>query len=277
MPNIIEITDLADPALDVYARLTEAQLRNRLRPEDGLFIAESPKVIGYALDAGYAPVSLLLERRHIAGKAAPLLARVGEVPVYTAEPALLERLTGYPLTRGVLCAMRRRPLPGAEELCQDARRVAVLEGIVDTTNIGAIFRSAAALGVDAVLLSPSCCDPLNRRAVRVSMGTVFQVPWTYLGDSPADWPEAGLKRLKALGFESVALALSDDSLDIDDPALASRPRLALVLGTEGDGLAPATIARCDFTARIPMAHGVDSLNVAAAGAVAFWELCRRKI
>lgn len=277
MPNIIEITDLADPALDVYARLTEAQLRNRLRPEDGLFIAESPKVIGYALDAGYAPVSLLLERRHIAGKAAPLLARVGEVPVYTAEPALLERLTGYPLTRGVLCAMRRRPLPGAEELCRNARRVAVLEGIVDTTNIGAIFRSAAALGVDAVLLSPSCCDPLNRRAVRVSMGTVFQVPWTYLGDSPADWPEAGLKRLKALGFESVALALSDDSLDIDDPALASRPRLALVLGTEGDGLAPATIARCDFTARIPMAHGVDSLNVAAAGAVAFWELCRRKI
>ena len=277
MPNIIEITDLADPALDVYARLTEAQLRNRLRPEDGLFIAESPKVIGYALDAGYAPVSLLLERRHIAGKAAPLLARVGEIPVYTAEPALLERLTGYPLTRGVLCAMRRRPLPGAEALCRDARRVAVLEGIVDTTNIGAIFRSAAALGVDAVLLSPSCCDPLNRRAVRVSMGTVFQVPWTYLGDSPAEWPEAGLKRLKALGFESVALALSDDSLDIDDPALASRPRLALVLGTEGDGLAPATIARCDFTARIPMAHGVDSLNVAAAGAVAFWELCRRKI
>ena len=277
MPNIIEITDLADPALDVYARLTEAQLRNRLRPEDGLFIAESPKVIGYALDAGYAPVSLLLERRHIAGKAATLLARVGEVPVYTAEPALLERLTGYPLTRGVLCAMRRRPLPGAEALCRNDRRVAVLEGIVDTTNIGAIFRSAAALGVDAVLLSPSCCDPLNRRAVRVSMGTVFQVPWTYLGDSPADWPEAGLKRLKALGFESVALALSDDSLDIDDPALASRPRLALVLGTEGDGLAPATIARCDFTARIPMAHGVDSLNVAAAGAVAFWELCRRKI
>ena len=277
MPNIIEITDLADPALDVYARLTEAQLRNRLHPEDGLFIAESPKVIGYALDAGYAPVSLLLERRHIAGKAAPLLARVGEVPVYTAEPALLERLTGYPLTRGVLCAMRRRPLPGAEARCRNARRVAVLEGIVDTTNIGAIFRSAAALGVDAVLLSPSCCDPLNRRAVRVSMGTVFQVPWTYLGDSPADWPEAGLKRLKALGFESVALALSDDSLDIDDPALASRPRLALVLGTEGDGLAQATIARCDFTARIPMAHGVDSLNVAAAGAVAFWELCRRKI
>ena len=277
MPNIIEITDWNDPALDVYARLTEAQLKNRLHPEDGLFIAESPTVIGYALDAGCKPVSILTERRHIAGTAAALLKRCPEVPVYTASREALSQLTGYPLTRGVLCAMRRRPLPGAEELCRDARRVAVLEGIVDTTNIGAIFRSAAALGVDAVLLSPSCCDPLNRRAVRVSMGTVFQVPWTYLGDSPAEWPEAGLKRLKALGFESVALALSDDSLDIDDPALASRPRLALVLGTEGDGLAPATIARCDFTARIPMAHGVDSLNVAAAGAVAFWELCRRKI
>ena len=277
MPNIIEITDYAAPALDVYARLTEAQLKNRLHPEAGLFIAESPKVIGYALDAGCEPVSLLMERRHIAGKAAALLERVGNIPVYTADDDVLARLTGYPLTRGVLCAMRRPAPPTAEALCANARRVAVLEDIVDTTNIGAIFRSAAALGVDAVLLSPSCCDPLNRRAVRVSMGTVFQVPWTYLGDSPADWPEAGLKRLKALGFESVALALSDDSLDIDDPALASRPRLALVLGTEGDGLAPATIARCDFTARIPMAHGVDSLNVAAAGAVAFWELCRRKI
>ena len=277
MPNIIEITDWSAPALDVYARLTEAQLKSRLRPEDALFIAESPVVIGYALDAGYEPVSLLMERKHIAGKAAKLLERCGDAPVYTAEPDILSKLTGYPLTRGVLCAMRRPAPKTVEAVCRSARRVAVLEGIVDTTNIGAIFRSAAALGVDAVLLSPSCCDPLNRRAVRVSMGTVFQVPWTYLGDSPADWPEAGLKRLKALGFESVALALSDDSLDIDDPALASRPRLALVLGTEGDGLAPATIARCDFTARIPMAHGVDSLNVAAAGAVAFWELCRRKI
>ena len=277
MDRIIEITSLSDPALDPYLRLTEAQLRSRAHPEDGRFIAESPKVIGCALDAGYAPLSFLMERRHISGKAAPLLARCPGVPVYTADADVLRRLTGYPLTRGVLCAMRRRPLPTVEAVCENARRVAVLEGIVDTTNIGAIFRSAAALGMDAVLLSPSTCDPLNRRAVRVSMGTVFQVPWTYLGDSPADWPEAGLKRLKALGFESVALALSDDSLDIDDPALASRPRLALVLGTEGDGLAPATIARCDFTARIPMAHGVDSLNVAAAGAVAFWELCRRKI
>ena len=275
MPNIIEITDLADPALDVYARLTEAQLRNRLRPEDGLFIAESPKVIGYALDAGYAPVSLLLERRHIAGKAAPLLARVGEIPVYTAEPALLERLTGYPLTRGVLCAMRRRPLPGAEELCRDARRVAVLEGIVDTTNIGAIFRSAAALGMDAVLLTPTACDPLNRRAVRVSMGTVFQVPWTFIGESKADWPERGLERLRGLGFSTCALALTDESVSIDDPLLARQERLALVLGTEGDGLAHRTVAACDFTARIPMAHGVDSLNVAAAGAVAFWQLAKR--
>ena len=275
MPTIIEITNLAAPELDVYARLTEAQLKNRLHPEDGLFIAESPKVIGYALDAGYEPVSLLMERRHITGKAAELLARVGDVPVYTADEAVLRQLTGYPLTRGVLCAMRRRPLPDVEALCRGARRVAVLEGIVDTTNIGAIFRSAAALGVDAVLLTPTTCDPLNRRAVRVSMGTVFQVPWTRAGERPEDWPEKGLARLEALGFKSVALALSDDSVDIDDPALAEQARLALVLGTEGDGLAPATVARCDFTARIPMAHGVDSLNVAAAGAVAFWVLCRR--
>ena len=273
--RIIEITDIAAPALDVYVRLTEAQLKNRLHPEDGLFIAESPKVIGYALDAGYQPVSLLMERRHIDGKAAALLRRVGDVPVYTADGEVLRQLTGYPLTRGVLCAMRRKPLPDPEALCRSARRVAVLEGIVDTTNIGAIFRSAAALGVDAVLLTPTTCDPLNRRAVRVSMGTVFQVPWTRVGKRPEDWPEAGLARLEALGFRSVALALSDDSLDIDDPALAAQPRLALVLGTEGDGLAPATVARCDFTARIPMAHGVDSLNVAAAGAVAFWVLCRR--
>ena len=270
MPNIIEINDLAAPELAVYARLTEAQLKNRLHPQEGLFIAESPKVIGYALDAGYAPVSLLMEKRHLTGKAAALIGRVGDVPVYTAGEDALKALTGYPLTRGVLCAMRRRPLPGVEVLCRDARRVAVLEGIVDTTNIGAIFRSAAALGVDAVLLSPTACDPLNRRAVRVSMGTVFQVPWTYLDA----WPEEGLSRLKALGFSTVALALSEDSVSIDDPRLKAPEKLALVLGTEGDGLSPATVARCDFTARIPMAHGVDSLNVAAAGAVAFWELCR---
>jgi len=273
MPNIIEIADLSAPGLDAYARLTEAQLKNRLHPEDGLFIAESPKVIGYALDAGYEPVSLLMERRHIEGKASALLSRVGGVPVYTADGGLLRQLTGYPLTRGVLCAMRRKPLPTADALCQGARRVTVLEGIVDTTNIGAIFRSAAALGVDAVLLTPTCCDPLNRRSVRVSMGTVFQVPWTRIGKTPVDWPEAGLRQLAAMGFKTVALALTEASVSINDPILAVQPRLALVLGTEGDGLSPSTVAHCDFTARIPMAHGVDSLNVAAAGAVAFWVLC----
>ena len=272
MPTIIEISDLSAPELDIYVRLTEAQLRNRLHPADGLFIAESPVVIGYALDAGYAPVSLLMERRHIAGKAAPLLQRMGDIPVYTADAEALRQLTGYPLTRGVLCAMRRKPPGEPDALCRGARRVAVLEGVVDATNIGAIFRSAAALGVDAVLLTPTCCDPLNRRAVRVSMGTVFQVPWAYIDD----WPDGGVERLRALGFSTAALALGDGSVTIDDPALAREPRLALVLGAEGDGLAPATVARCDYTARIPMAHGVDSLNVAAAGAVAFWELCRRK-
>ena len=271
MDRIIEITSLSDPALDPYLRLTEAQLRSRAHPEDGRFIAESPKVIGCALDAGYAPLSFLMERRHISGKAAPLLARCPGVPVYTADADVLRRLTGYPLTRGVLCAMRRRPLPTVEAVCENARRVAVLEGIVDTTNIGAIFRSAAALGMDAVLLSPSTCDPLNRRAVRVSMGTVFQVPWARL----EGWPEDGLNLLNSLGFRTAAMALTDDSVSIDDPRLASEERLAVVLGTEGDGLAPQTVARCDFAARIPMAHGVDSLNVAAAGAVAFWQLRAR--
>ena len=265
MPNIIEITDWSAPALDVYARLTEAQLKNRLHPEDALFIAESPVVIGYALDAGYEPVSLLMERRHFTGKAAALLERCGDVPVYTAEPDILSKLTGYPLTRGVLCAMRRPAPKTVEAVCRSARRVAVLEGIVDTTNIGAIFRSAAALGMDAVVLSPTCCDPLNRRAVRVSMGTVFQVPWARL-DS---WPDGGLRDL---GFRTAAMALTDNSISIDDPALMAEPKLAIVLGTEGDGLAPDTIARCDYTVKIPMAHGVDSLNVAAASAVAFWQL-----
>ncbi len=272
MPNIIEITDFTDPALDVYARLTEAQLLNRLDPSAGLFIAESPVVIGYALDAGIQPVSLLMERRHIGGKASELLQRLGDTPVYTAEREVLARLTGYPLTRGVLCAMRRPAPEKVEAICRDARRVAVLEDIVDTTNIGAIFRSAAALGIDAVLLSPACCDPLNRRAVRVSMGTVFQVPWARF----EAWPEAGLDLLRKLGFCSVAMALTDRSVSIDDPLLKQRERLAIVLGTEGDGLAPATLALCDHTARIPMAHGVDSLNVAAASAVAFWELRSRQ-
>ena len=272
MPNIIEITDWNDPALDVYARLTEAQLKNRLHPEDGLFIAESPTVIGYALDAGCKPVSILTERRHIAGTAAALLKRCPEVPVYTASREALSQLTGYPLTRGVLCAMRRPEPRSVESVCRDARRVAVLEGIVDTTNVGAIFRSAAALGIDAVLLTPTCCDALNRRVVRVSMGTVFQVPWTRIGAGSEDWPAAGLAALSALGFKSVAMALTDDALSISDPALAAEDRLAIVLGTEGDGLAHETIARCDYAARIPMAHGVDSLNVAAASAVAFYAL-----
>ena len=275
MQTIIEITSLSDPALSPYVRLTEAQLKNRLHPEDGLFIAESPVVIGYALDAGWEPASFLMERRHIAGKAAALLARCPGTPVYTADAGVLEGLTGFPLTRGVLCAMKRKPLSAPEDACRGARRVAVLEGIVDATNVGAIFRSAAALGVDAVLLTPTTCDALNRRAVRVSMGTVFQVPWARIGESAADWPEAGLKRLRAMGFSTCALALTDDALPIDDPVLARQEKLALVLGSEGDGLAPATVARCDFTARIPMAHGVDSLNVAAAGAVAFWVLARR--
>lgn len=265
MPHIIEVTDLAAPELDVYARLTEAQLRNRLEPDKGVFIAESPKVIATALDAGYEPLSLLMERRHIEGDAQPILARCGGIPVYTAERETLARLTGFELTRGVLCAMRRPRLPSVEEVCARARRVAVLEGIVDHTNVGAIFRSAAALGIDAVLVTPTCCDPFYRRAVRVSMGTVFQVPWTYL---PEGWPQT----LRVLGFTTAAMALCDASLPIYAPQLKRADRLAVVLGTEGDGLAESTIAACDCTVRIPMTHGVDSLNVAAASAVAFYQL-----
>ena len=276
MANIIEIRDLSAPGLDVYARLTEAQLRNRLEPEKGIFIAESPKVILRALDAGIQPLSLLMERKQIDGPARDVLARCGDAPVYTADREVLAGLTGYALTRGVLCAMRRPALPGVEQLCAGARRVAVLEGIVDSTNVGAIFRSAAALHMDAVLLTPTCCDPLCRRAVRVSMGTVFQMPWGRIGQDAADWPDAGLARLNRLGFATAAMALSDDSVRIDDPRLAAEPRLAIVLGTEGDGLAPRTIAGCDYTVRIPMSHGVDSLNVAAASAVAFWELGARE-
>ena len=272
MPNIIEITDFHAPELDPYARLTQNQLRNRLEPEKGIFIAESPKVIDRALDAGYEPVSLLMERRQITGPAAGILSRCGDAPVYTADRELLAALTGFELTRGVLCAFRRPAPRPVEELCRDARRVAVLEGIVDSTNVGAIFRSAAALNMDAVLINPSCCDPLCRRAVRVSMGTVFQVPWGQLGDSPADWPEKGMNVLHALGFKTAAMALSDRSVSIDDEQLAKEPKLAIVLGTEGDGLSPRTIAACDYTVKIPMAHGVDSLNVAAASAVAFWQL-----
>ncbi len=272
MPQVIEITDLAAPELEVYARLTEGQLKNRAEPEKGLFIAESPKVIDRALDAGYEPVSLLMERKHIEGQARDIVARCGEIPVYTSELSVLKELTGFPLTRGVLCAMRRRPLRSAEEVCAGARRIAVMEEVVNPTNVGAIFRSAAALGMDAVLLTPGSCDPLYRRAVRVSMGTVFQIPWAFIGEAVGDWPHPAMDRLRALGFKTVALALEDDSVRIDDPVLAAEEKLALILGTEGEGLAASTIADCDYTARIPMSHGVDSLNVAAASAVAFWQL-----
>ncbi len=267
MGKIIEITDFEAPELDVYARLTEAQLLNRHCLREGLFIAESPKVIQRALDAGCVPVSFLAEQRHIHGEAAEVIDRCGDIPVYTAEFSLLTQLTGYHLTRGMLCAMRRPALPTVEEVCRNARRVAVLEDIMNPTNIGAIFRSAAALNMDAVLLTPACSNPLYRRSCRVSMGTVFQVPWTYLDEN---WTE----QLHELGFKTAAMALKDDSLTVDDPELARQEKLAVVLGTEGDGLAASTIAACDYTVKIPMSHGVDSLNVAAASAVAFWQLGR---
>ena len=267
MENLIEITDFNDPRLDVYARLTEAQLLNRHCLKDGLFIGESPKVIGRALDAGFQPVSFLVERKHLqeGSESMEVLARCTGVPVFTAEFDLLTKLTGYQLTRGMLCAMRRRELPTVAEVCEKARRVAVLEDIMNPTNLGAIFRSAAALGMEAVLLTPACSNPLYRRSARVSMGTVFQVPWTYLDEN---W----LEQLKELGFKTVAMALRDDSYAVDDPKLKAQEKLAIVLGTEGEGLAQQTIDSCDFTVKIPMAHGVDSLNVAAASAVAFWEL-----
>lgn len=273
MADIVEITDFSAPELDVYARLTGAQLR--ACPQGGLFIAEGVTVIGHALDAGYRIASLLMERRHIVGKAAGLIARCGDVPVYTADSRTLEQLTGFALTRGVLAAFYRPELPTLAQVCAGARRVAVLEGLNDPTNVGAVMRSAAALGMDAVLLTPSCCDPLYRRAVRVSMGTVFQVPWTRIGQQAQDCPEGGMTLLREMGFATVAMALSEDSVEIDDPCLVREERLAVILGAEGDGLAKTTIARCDYTARIPMLHGVDSLNVAAASAVAFWQLCRR--
>ena len=269
MARIIEITDLSAPELDAYVRLTEARLRNRLEPEKGIFIAESPKVIATALDAGLEPVSFLMDRKRIQGPGAGVLARCPDVPVYTADDALLERLTGYALTRGVLCAMRRPRLPHWSQVCRDAHRVAVLEGIVDTTNLGAMFRSAAALNMDGVLLAPNCCDPLYRRAVRVSMGTVFQIPWAYV-DSP--WPEAGLPRLQELGFKTAAMALTDRSVSIEDPQLHKEEKLAILMGNEGNGLSDRTLELSDYTVKIPMGHGVDSLNVAAASAVAFWEL-----
>lgn len=275
MPNIIEITDFEAPELDVYARFTEGQLLNRHEPEKGLFIAESPKVIERALDAGCEPVSLLLERKHVEGQARDVIARCGNVPVYTAEFDVLTQLTGFQLTRGVLCAMRRPPLPTIEAVCSGARRIAVLENVMNPTNVGAIFRSAAALNMDGVLLTPACSNPLYRRAIRVSMGTVFQIPWTYLGRESQEWPQPGLPLLKQLGFQTAAMALSDHAVSIDDPQLMAEEKLAIILGTEGDGLSSNTIADCDYTVRIPMSHGVDSLNVAAASAVAFWQLGAR--
>ena len=272
MPNIIEITDFHAPELDPYARLTQNQLRNRLEPEKGIFIAESPKVIDRALDAGFKPVSLLMERKQITGPAAGILSRCGDAPVYTADREMLAELTGFELTRGVLCAFRRPAPRPVEELCKNARRVAVLEGIVDSTNVGAIFRSAAAERVAAGGVDEDSVHVQRRRAVRVSMGTVFQVPWGQLGETPADWPEKGMDILHSLGFKTAAMALSDRSVSIDDEQLAKEPKLAIVLGTEGDGLAAGTIASCDYTVKIPMSHGVDSLNVAAASAVAFWQL-----
>lgn len=264
---IIEIASLGDPCVEMFGALTEAQLRNRLEPEKGIFIAESPKVINVALNAGYEPLAMLCEKRHIAGDAAQLIARCGDIPVYTGERELLSQLTGYVLTRGVLCAMRRPQAPTIEDVCRDGRRIVVIDGVVDTTNIGAIFRSAAALGIDAVLLTRNSCDPFNRRAVRVSMGSVFLVPWTWMDDD--------LESLHQYGFKTAAMALSNDSIPLDSPSLAAEERLAIVMGTEGDGLPHETIARADYVVRIPMSHDVDSLNVAAAAAVAFWELRKK--
>ena len=266
--NIIEIENLNHSGVEVFGTLTEAQLRNRLEPEKGIFIAESPKVIDVALSAGYEPLSLLCEAKHIEGDAAGIIERCGNIPVYTGAREVLARLTGYVLTRGVLCAMRRPKLPTVEDVCRGAGRVVVIDGVVDTTNVGAIFRSAAALGVDGVLLTTSSCDPLNRRAVRVSMGSVFLVPWT--------WLEAPVSSLRDYGMKTAAMALTHRSVSLDDAALNAEPRLAIVMGTEGDGLSKTTIADADYVVRIPMSHNVDSLNVAAASAVAFWQLCRKR-
>lgn len=272
MANVIEITDFEAPELDVYARLTEAQLLNRFEPKKGMFIAESPKVIERALDAGCVPVSCLMERKHIEGQAKEIIARCGDIPVYTSEFDVLTKLTGFQLTRGVLCAMLRPRLRTVEEVCAGARKIAVLEDIMNPTNVGAIFRSAAALNMDAVLLTPGCSNPLYRRSVRVSMGTVFQIPWAYIGTEVSQWPQPGMQQLRDLGFKTAAMALSDNSINVNDPKLMAEEKLAIVLGTEGDGLAVSTIADCDYTVKIPMSHGVDSLNVAAASAVAFWQL-----
>lgn len=275
MNNIIEINDITAPELDVYARTSEVQLLRYYEPEPGLFIAESPKVIERALNAGYEPLSFLVEHKDLEAEAKQILERYPEIPVYTAEYDVLVGMTGYALARGMLCAMKRRRLPSVEGICQNTSRIAILENVVNPTNVGAIFRSAAALHMDAVLLTSGCSDPLYRRAARVSMGTIFQIPWTYF-DKKSSWPEEGMKSIQNLGFKTVAMALRDDSFSIDDPKLLAEEKLAIVLGTEGDGLASQTIADCDYTVKIPMSHGVDSLNVAAASAVAFWELGRKR-
>ncbi len=272
MSNIIEITDFEAPELDIYARLTEVQLLNRHEPEKGIFIAESPKVIERALDAGCVPVSCLVERKHIEGQAKDIIARCGDVPVYTADFEVLTQLTGFQLTRGMLCAMRRPPLASVENICANARRIAVLENVMNPTNVGAIFRSAAALNIDAVLLTSACSNPLYRRAIRVSMGTVFQIPWTFLEKESSESTESYIEQLHQLGFKTAAMALSDQAVSIDNPELMAEEKLAIILGTEGEGLAHSTISDCDYTVCIPMSHGVDSLNVAAASAVAFWQL-----
>lgn len=271
MINQIRITDFNATELDIYARTKEVVLLNRAKPEDGIFIAESPKVIERALDSGCEPISILMEERHIEGEGKSVLERCGDIPVYTAEFDVLKELTGFPLTRGMLCAMRRPAPLSLQQVCENTTRLAILEDVVNPTNVGAIFRSAAALGMDAVILTQACSDPLYRRAIRVSMGTVFQIPWTYV-DKSVEWPDEGMKFLHDMGFKTAAFALKDDSVGIDDPQLMSEEKLAVLLGTEGDGLATETIADCDYTVKIPMSHGVDSLNVAAASAVAFWQL-----
>ena len=271
MSHIIEISNFDAPELDIYARTSENQLVNRANPKEGMFIAESPRVIERALDAGYEPVSCLVEKRQLEGEAKEILKRLGDIPVYTAEMEVLAQLTGFKLTRGMLCAMYRKALPSVREVCGNARRIAILENVVNPTNVGAIFRSAAALHMDAVLLTFDCSNPLYRRAVRVSMGTVFQIPWTYF-DKKTVWPAQGMEQLREIGFKTVAMALRNDSVEIDDPGLKSQEKLAIILGTEGEGLLAETMEACDYTVKIPMSHGVDSLNVAAASAVAFWQL-----
>lgn len=275
MAEIIKITNFSAPEFDIYARYTEAQLLNRHEPEKGIFIAESPKVIMRALDGGCVPLSCMIEERQLGGEAKDVIMRCGDIPVYTAPYDVIRQLTGFPMTRGMLCAMRRPSLISVDTVCEGARRIAILENVVNPTNVGAIFRSAAALNIDGILLTAGCSDPLYRRAIRVSMGTVFQIPWTYLGED-LSWPDSALSRLHELGFHTAAMALCEDSLSVDDERLTKEERLAVILGTEGDGLASATISGCDYTVKIPMSHGVDSLNVAAASAVTFWQLGRRK-